>query len=387
MGRAVAVIGTGQTKHGRREDISYPDLVREAVKKVFEDAGITPNDVDGVVYGSMPSMMEGVAYNHFYFADALRVVGKPLLRTETCGSTGQSVAHTAIHWVASGMADVVLAIASEKENEGDAQATMMTILEPFLQVVVGGAPLAFSLQSREWMGYYHIDDAKAREAASIVSVDSHDGGLNNPLAHIRVKLSKEDVTNAPIITYPVRLYDVCPVSDGACAVIFASEEKAKKICKKPAWVKGLGFRGEEYFMGDSNKAVWQSTIEASKEAYKEAGITNPLKELDVAEVYNPFSYQELMFLECLGICPPGESPDYVIKGTFSPGGELPCDPSGGVLCTNPIGAAGLIRVAEAASQVTGKAGEHQVEGAKLALSHAMGGVMQFNGVTILGSEL
>ncbi|MEE9528713.1 MAG: hypothetical protein V3V88_01530 [Dehalococcoidia bacterium] len=387
MGRAVAVIGTSQTKHGRREDISYPDLVREAVKKVFEDAGITPNDVDGVVYGSMPSMMEGVAYNHFYFADALRVVGKPLLRTETCGSTGQSVAHTAIHWVASGMADVVLAIASEKENEGDAQATMMTILEPFLQVVVGGAPLAFSLQSREWMGYYHIDDAKAREAASIVSVDSHDGGLNNPLAHIRVKLSKEDVTNAPIITYPVRLYDVCPVSDGACAVIFASEEKAKKICKKPAWVKGLGFRGEEYFMGDSNKAVWQSTIEASKEAYKEAGITNPLKELDVAEVYNPFSYQELMFLECLGICPPGESPDYVIKGTFSPGGELPCDPSGGVLCTNPIGAAGLIRVAEAALQVTGKAGEHQVEGAKLALSHAMGGVMQFNGVTILGSEL
>ena len=387
MGRAVAVIGTSQTKHGRREDISYPDLVREAVKKVFEDAGITPNDVDGVVYGSMPSMMEGVAYNHFYFADALRVVGKPLLRTETCGSTGQSVAHTAIHWVASGMADVVLAIASEKENEGDVQATMMTILEPFLQVVVGGAPLAFSLQSREWMGYYHIDDAKAREAASIVSVDSHDGGLNNPLAHIRVKLSKEDVTNAPIITYPVRLYDVCPVSDGACAVIFASEEKAKKICKKPAWVKGMGFRGEEYFIGDSNKAVWQSTIEASKEAYKEAGITNPLKELDVAEVYNPFSYQELMFLECLGICPPGESPDYVIKGTFSPGGELPCDPSGGVLCTNPIGAAGLIRVAEAALQVTGKAGEHQVEGAKLALSHAMGGVMQFNGVTILGSEL
>jgi acetyl-CoA C-acetyltransferase len=387
MGRAVAVIGTGQTKHGRRDDLSYPDLVREAVKKVFEDAGITPKDVDGVVYGSMPSMMEGMAYNHFYFADALRVVGKPLLRTETCGSTGQSVAHTAIHWVASGMADVVLAVASEKEHEGDAQATMMTILEPFLQVVIGGAPLAFSLQSREWMGYYHIDDDKAREAASIVSVDSHDGGLKNPLAHIRVKLTKEDVSKAPIITYPVRLYDVCPVSDGACAVIFASEEKAKKICKKPAWVKGIGFRGEEYFIGDSNKAVWQSTIEASKEAYKEAGITNPLKELDVAEVYNPFSYQELMFLECLGLCPPGEAPDYVIKGTFSPGGELPCDPSGGVLCTNPIGAAGLIRVAEAALQVTGKAGEHQVEGAKLALSHAMGGAEQFNGITILGSEL
>jgi len=387
MGRAVAIIGTGQTKHGRRDDLSYPDLVREAVKRAFEDAGITSKDVDGVVYGSMPSMMEGVAYNHFYFADALQAMGKPLFRTETCGSTGQSVAHTAIHWVSSGMADIVLAAASEKEHEGDAQATMMTILEPFLQVTIGGAPVAFSLQSREWMGYYHIDEDKAREAASIVSVDSHDGGLKNPFAHIRIKLTKEDVSNAPIITYPVRLYDVCPTSDGACAVIFASGEKAKKICKKPAWVKGIGFRGEEYFIGDSSKAVWQSAIEASKEAYKQAGITNPLKELDVAEVYNPFSYQELMFLECLGLCPPGEAPDYVIKGTFSPGGELPCDPSGGVLCTNPIGAAGLIRVAEAALQVTGKAGEHQVEGAKLALSHAMGGAQQFNGVTIIGSEL
>ena len=181
MGRAVAVIGTGQTKHGRRDDLSYPDLVRQAVKAVFEDAGITPKDVDGVVYGSMPSMMEGVAYNHFYFADALQVVGKPLLRTETCGSTGQSVAHTAIHWIASGMADIVLAVASEKENEGDAQATMMTILEPFLLVVIGGAPVAFSLQSREWMGYYHIDDDKAREAASIVSVDSTMAALLIPL--------------------------------------------------------------------------------------------------------------------------------------------------------------------------------------------------------------
>jgi acetyl-CoA C-acetyltransferase len=285
------------------------------------------------------------------------------------------------------MADIVLVVASEKEHEGDAQATMMTILEPFLLPTIGGAPIAFSLQSREWMGYYHIDEDKAREAASIVSVDSHDGALKNPVAHIRVKLSKEDVSNAAIITYPVRLYDVCPVSDGACAVIFASEEKAKKICKKPAWVKGIGFRGEEYFYGDSSKAVWQSTIEASKEAYKEAGIINPLKELDVAEIYNPFSYQQLMFLECLGLCPPGEASDYVIKGTFSPGGELPCDPSGGVLCTNPIGATGLIRLAEAALQVTGRAGEHQVEGAKLALSHAMGGVEQFNGLTIIGSEL
>ena len=387
MARAVAIIGTGQTKHGRRDDVSYPDLVREAVKAAFEDAGITPGDIDGVVSGTMPSMMEGVAATHFYFADAMCEVGKPVLKSETCGSTGQSIAHTGYYWVASGMADIILAVGSEKEHEGDSQATMMTIPEPFFSVFGGGAPAAFSSQSREWMGHFNISEDKAREAAAIISVDCHDGGLKNPHAHIKMKVTVEDVMKSRIVTYPVRLLDVCPQSDGACAVIFASEEKAKKICKKPAWVKGVGFRGEEYFIGDSSKAVWRSAIDASNQAYKQAGITNPLEELDVAEIYNPFTYQQLMFLECLGLCPPGEAPEYVIKGVFSPGGKLPCDPSGGVLCTNPIGATGLIRLADAVLQVTGKAGAYQVEGAKLALSHAMGGAEQFNGITIVGAEL
>jgi acetyl-CoA C-acetyltransferase len=130
-----------------------------------------------------------------------------------------------------------------------------------------------------------------------------------------------------------------------------------------------------------------SATEAAKEAYGQAGIRNPLKELDVAEVYNPFTYQEMIFYECFGFCPRGEAPDYVLKGTFKKNGQLPCCPSGGTLCTNPIGATGLIRLAEAVLQVTGKAGARQVEGAKLALSHAMGGVDQFNAVTIVGSKL
>ena len=390
MGRAVAVIGTGQTRHGRRDDVTYPDLIRESVKVALADAGITPKDIDAVVYGSMPSMMEGVAYNHFYFADALQAVGKPILRTETSGSTGQSLAHTGIYWVASGMADIVLVVGSEKQHEGDAQATMMTIPESAYvenPAPLGGAPAGFSLQAVEWMGHHHIDEGKAREAAAIISLDCHNWALKNPKAHIRVKVTKEDIMNARVITYPTRLLDVCPSSDGACAVIFASEEKAKKICQKPAWVKGMGFSGTEYYYGDSSKAEWESGIIASKTAYKQAGISNPRKEIDVAEIYNPFSYQQLMFLECLGFCPFGEAPDYVLKGTFSPGGELPCDPSGGVLCTNPIGATALIRLAEAAMQVTGKAGEHQIEGAKVAFSHGMGGAIQFNAVTVVSSEL
>ncbi len=388
MGRAVAIIGVGQTRHGRRMDVSYPDLVREAVLRVFEDTGLSPRDIDGVVSGTMPSMMEGIALTHFYFSEAMQAVGKPILKTETCGSTGVSIAHTAYYWVASGLADLVLAVGHEKMNEGNSQATMTTVVEPFYQrYFISGAPGVFSMQSQMWTARYGIPEDKIRDAAAFISVTHHDSAFDNPYAHVKIKVTAEDVKTARVITYPIRLLDVCPNSDGACAVIFASEKMAKKIGRKAAWVKGVGYRGEEYFFGDSDKVVWESAIQAARQAYDQAGIKNPRKELDVAEVYNPFTYQEMLFYECFGFCDFGTSPDLVLKGTFSRKGSLPCDPSGGTLCTNPIGATGLIRVAEAAMQVTGKAGDHQVPGAKLALAHAMGGVDQFNGIMILGSKL
>lgn len=387
MGRAVAVVGIGQTKHGKRQDVCYPDLVREAVLAAHEDAGLVPGDIDGVVSGTMPSMMEGVAMSHLYFADAMGAVGKSLLKTETCGSTGVSLAHTAYYWVASGMADLVLAVGHEKMNEGDSQATMTTVCEPFYQrYFISGAPGVFSMQSQGWSTRFGIPEDKVREAAAHLSVTHHDSAFDNPYAHVKLRLTLDEVKNARVITYPIRLYDVCPNSDGACAVIFASADKARQLRSRPAWIRGIGYRGEETYFGDSDKAVWQSAITAAKEAYDQAGITDPLRQLDVAEVYNPFTYQEMLFYECFGFCEFGEAPDLVLQGMFARDGELPCDPSGGVLCTNPIGATGLIRVAEAALQVTDKAGEHQVPGAKLALAHAMGGVDQFNGVVIVGAE-
>lgn len=388
MGRPVGIIGVGQTKHGKRVDVSYPDMVREAVLAAFEDSGLTSDDIDGVVSGTMPSMMEGVAMTHFYFAEALQAVGKPILKTETCGSTGVSLAHTAYYWVASGQADLVMAVGHEKMNEGDSQATMTTVMDPYYQrFFLSGAPGVFSMQSQEWSVRFKIPEEKVREAAAYISVTHHDSAFDNPYAHLKLKLSMDDVKNAQVITYPIRLFDVCPNSDGVCAVIFASEEMVKKLGKKAAWVRGVGYRGEEQFFGDSDKAIWPSAVEAAKEAYNQAGITNPRKELDVAEIYDPFTYQEMLFYECFGFCDFGEAPDLVLDGVFGRKGELPCDPSGGVLCTNPIGATGLIRTAEAALQVMGRAGDHQVGGAKLGLAHAMGGIDQFNGVIIVGSEL
>ena len=273
MGKAVAIIGTGQTKHGRRSDVCYPDLVREAVTAALEDAGITLKDIDGVVLGTMPSMMEGVSSTHFYFAEAMGALRKPVLKVETCGSTGQSIGHCGFYWVASGMADIVLVVGSEKMSEGDGQATMTTVFDPFFQrTFAAGAPGVFTMQSMEWMYRFKIPEEKGREAAAMISVSNHDNAMDNPHAHIRTRVTMDDVKNARIITYPVRLLDVCPASDGACAVIFASQEMAKKICKKPAWIKGLGFRGEEFFYGESDKAVWMSATEAAKEAYQQAGI-------------------------------------------------------------------------------------------------------------------
>jgi acetyl-CoA C-acetyltransferase len=389
MGRPVAIIGVGQTNHGRRMDVSYPDLVREAVVRVYENTGLSPDDIDGVVSGTMPSMMEGVALTHFYFADAMKATGKPIMKTETCGSTGVSIAHTAFYWISSGMADLILAVGHEKMNEGDSQATMTTVVEPWYQrYFIAGAPGVFSMQSQMWSVRYGLDEAKVRDAAAFISVTHHDSAFDNPYAHIKMRVTMDDVKTARVITYPVRLLDVCPNSDGACAVIFASEEMVKKLgLKKAAWIKGIGYRGEEYFFGDSDKAVWESAVQAAKQAYDQAGIKDPRKELDVAEVYNPFTFQEMLFYECFGFCGLGEAPDLVLKGTFARDGELPCDPSGGTLCTNPIGATGLIRTAEAALQVMDKAGDHQIPGAKTALSHAMGGVDQFNGIMIVGSEL
>ena len=388
MAKAVAIIGTGQTQHGKRFDVSYPELVREAVSRALADAGITPGEVDGVVSGTMPSMMEGIALTHLYFADAMQAVGKPILKTETCGSTGMSIAHTAFYWVASGLADVVLAVGHEKMYEGDSQATMTTVADPWFQrAFIAGAPGVFSMQSNMWCSRYNISEEKLREAAALISVRNHLDAFDNPYAHVKVQITTEDVLKSRVITYPVRLLDVCPNSDGACAVIFASAEKAKKISKNPAWVKGVGYRGDESFFGDSDKARWDSAIEAAKEAYRQAGIVHPRQELDVAEVYNPFTFQEMLFYECFGFCDFGQACDLVLEGVFARGGELPCDPSGGVLCTNPIGATGLVRVAEAALQVTGKAGAHQIDGARLALAHAMGGASQFNGIMIIGKEL
>jgi acetyl-CoA C-acetyltransferase len=388
MGQAVAIIGTGQTKCGHRSDVSYPELVFEAVSMAFQDSGLSQEDIEAVVSGSMPPPMEGVHNPHLYWADAMGAKGKPLVRIATCGSTGISLAHAGFYHVASGLFDLVLVVGAEKMYEGNPQGTMATVADPFFQrPFLAGAAGIFSLQSNEWAHRYGLEEKRTRMAAAQLSVRNHTDALDNPYAHIKVKITIEDVLKSRVIAYPVRILDVCPASDGACAVIMASERMVKKLGANPAWIRGVGYCGEEAFFGEGDKVVWQSAINAGKTAYKQAGISNPRKELDVAEVYNPFTFQEMLFYECFGFCDFGKACELVEKGVVMKGGELPCDPSGGVLSTNPIGATGLQRVAEVALQVTNKAGDHQIPGARVGLAHAMGGLDQFNGIMIISNSL
>jgi len=195
----------------------------------------------------------------------------------------------------------------------------------------------------------------------------------------------ENVLSSPMLSYPVKLLDMCPRSDGACAVIFANEDKVDKITNKPAWVLATATRHNYTYFGDVDSGKMPTLYLASQEAYRIAGIKEPLKEIDLMELYIPYSFAGLRWIEALGVCGEGEAPRLVAEGVTDMGGELPINPSGGVLCTNPIGATGLLRAGEAALQIMGRADKRQVPEAKLALITGFGGCM-WSDVMILGAK-
>jgi acetyl-CoA C-acetyltransferase len=196
----------------------------------------------------------------------------------------------------------------------------------------------------------------------------------NPYAQEPLDITVEDVLKSEILASPVSVLDSKPpVSDGACALILTTEEKAKKITGKPIWVKGIGNCYDMHYLGDRDLANCDSLVTAAKRAYAMAGIQNPLRGIDVAEISEEYSYQELLWSEGLGFCERGEGGEFMEKGISQMTGKLPINPSGGILAGNPIGVAGAARVAEAVTQLRGEGGTRQVEGVKTALAHGFTG--------------
>ena len=377
MKHQAAVLGVGQTRHrSRRADVSIAGLCREAVDRALADAGIALAEIDAVVVGKAPDLFEGVMMPELYLADALGAVGKPLLRVHTAGSVGGATAIVATSLVEAGRHRRVLAVAFEKQSESNAMWAL-SITPPFSMPVLAGAGGYFAPHIRS---YIRRSGAPGHIGALVAVKDRRNGSLN-PYAHLQqADITLESVQASPMLWDPVRYDETCPSSDGACAVIIGDDAAARDTeagGRPVAWIRATAMRTEPTMFSGKDHVNPRAGADCAAALWRRAGITNPIEEIDCAEIYVPFSWFEPMWLENLGFAEPGKGWQLTEAGETEIGGKIPVNASGGVLSSNPIGASGLLRFAESALQVMGKAGAHQVAGARTALGHAYGGGSQY----------
>ena len=382
----VAVVGIGQTKHSAtRGDVSMAGLVREAALRALADAEMTWSDIDAVVIGKAPDFFEGVMMPELFLADALGCSGKPMFRVHTAGSVGGSTAIVASQLVSSGVHERVLTVAFEKQSESEAMWALSLPI-PFTPPLHAGAGGYFAPHIRSY-----IRRAKAPDhIGMLVALKDRQNGLKNPYAHLHEHdISFDSIKESMMLWDPIRYAETCPSSDGACALVLGSEKVADEAAaqgRKPAWIQGTAMRSEPTLSAERDTVLPLGGALCAADVYKQAGITNPRKDVDCVEMYVPFSWFEPMWLENLGFAEPGEGWKLTEDGVTALDGDLPVNMSGGVLCTNPIGASGMLRFAEAAMQVRGTAGEHQVDGVRKAVGHAYGGGSQFFAMWVVGAD-
>lgn len=370
--RRVAIVGTGQTFHkSHRPDVSGQELINEAVTRALEDADLMISEINAIVIGNMDHF-EGINYVDCWSVDGSGGFMKPIIKLTTGGTTGSTLAIGGYHMVASGLFDKVLIIGWEKNSESDTTGAITTAFDPIWdRLVFAGAISGLAVEAQAYMAKYGATD---RDAAR-VSVRDRRHACNNPYAQLQKEVTIEEVLASPMLADPIHLLDVCPRTDGACAVIMASEDVAEKICPVPDWIWGTANRHTNTYIGDVNWGELDSMSYASKELFAKAGIRDPRREIDVIELYQPYSFAGIIWIEDMGVAERGKGAEYIWSGATDMGGELPINPSGGVIACNPIGATGLIRCAEAALQVMGKADARQVPDVKIAVSTGFGGCM------------
>ncbi|MGB3771498.1 MAG: thiolase domain-containing protein [Rhodococcus sp. (in: high G+C Gram-positive bacteria)] len=381
-----AVLGTGQTPYvAKRLDVSMATLCREAIDKALQDASVTMDDIDAVVIGKAPDLFEGAMMPELAMADALGAVGKPLLRVHTAGSVGGSTGCVAASLVEAGVHRRVLTLSWEKQSESNAMWAL-SLPVPFTMPVGAGAGGYFAPHVRS---YIRQSGAPVHIGAMVAAKDRVNGS-RNPLAHLQQPdITVDKVMSSQMLWDPIRYDETCPSSDGACAMVIGDESAAQDVLdtgRKVAWIHATAMRTEPTTFSGRDQVNPQAGRQAAAALWEAAGITSPIDEIDVMEIYVPFSWFEPMWLENLGFAEQGTGWKLTESGATAADGSLPVNPSGGVLCSNPIGASGMIRFAEAARQVMGRADNHQVDGAKKALGHAYGGGSQYFSMWVVGSE-
>ncbi|MHB1488762.1 MAG: thiolase domain-containing protein [Acidimicrobiales bacterium] len=383
MSQRCAVLGVGQTRYSStRGDVSIAGLVREAALGALADAELSWSDIDAVVIGKAPDMFEGVMMPELYLADALGAVGKPMLRVHTAGSVGGSTALAAASLVQGGVHRRVLTVAFEKQSEADAMWALSRPM-PFAPPTLAGAGGYFAPLIRAYIRRSGAPD----HIGIMVALKDRLNALKNPLAHLRIEdISFDMVEQSAMLWDPIRYLETCPSSDGACAMVLGDESAVAGVPRPPAWVLATAMRSEPTMFAGRDAVNPQAGKDCVADLYRQAGITDPRREIDAAEIYVPFSWYEAMWMENLGFAAEGEGWKMTDEGATALGGDLPVNMSGGVLSSNPIGASGMIRFAEAAQQVRGQAGEHQVDGARRVMGHAYGGGSQFFSMWLVGSD-
>jgi len=382
MSERVAIVGVAQaTFRPKRADVNYSEMAYEVISQVLGETGLTiERDVDNAVSCSH-DIWDGQTISNIGITD---VIGGHLRNEEKMAMDGSTAVYYAAIGILSGEFDCTLVLAHTKMSQTNRNVINNTAFDPIYTRLLGlDFTSAGALQAARYMRVRNITD---RQVAKVV-VQNLANAVHNPVAHNKGRYTIEEVLNAPVVAAPLREMDIAPGTDGAVALIMASEEKAKRITSSPVWILGMGTSYDAHYLGDRDLSECRALEQAAARAYKMAGITDPAREVDVIELSEEFSYQELLWLEGLGICAHGEAGHLIDSGFTALDGELPVNPSGGLLSGVPANVAGLNRVAEAALQLRGDAEGHQIHNPKMAVAQGHSGFCgQHQCVIVLGKE-
>ncbi len=374
----VAVVGAGCSKFGENWDKSPEDMIVEAAFEAYEDAGLEDpqRQVEAVFCGAVyPS--RGTAE----VAEALKLFDRPISMVQNYCATGTDAFRYGVFSIAAGMYDTVLVVGFDKPKDRGVSG-------PSIQTAgVRGLPATpagwFSLCAAR---YFETYDA-GREDLARIAVKNHHNGTLAPKSMLKREITIEDVLNARMISWPFGLYDCAAQSDGAAAAVLTRRDLASSFRDDYVLVRAvaIALAPNPQSDPDFDFLSWKPTIYAAKQAYEQAGITDPFKQIDVAQVHDCFSLTELLTYEDLGFCKKGEAKEHIASGTFALEGELPVNTDGGLKSFgHPTGATGVRMIYENYKQLQGKAGERQLKNPQVALSHNIGGAPQACGIAIIG---
>ncbi|WP_019528262.1 acetyl-CoA acetyltransferase [Dasania marina] len=376
----VVIIGMGCTHFGERWDCSAEDLMVESFSECLADAGIARDQIEAAWFG-LSVDEQNLGKSALSLSETLRLPNIAATRVENMCATGTEALRGAVYAVAAGAYDVALALGVEKLKDtgygGLPERNKGTFDDLWFPSAT--APGSFAQFASAYVARHGMNMDKLKQAMAHVSWKSHENGILNEKAHLRSRVSIEKILNAPMISYPLGLYDCCGVSDGSACAIVTTPEKAAEMGKTGTLVSVKSMQlalsnGSEMSHDSWDGSYALTTRVASQKAYAEAGVSNPQRELDLIEVHDCFSITELVTMEDLGLSEVGHASEDILAGKFDRDGEVPCNVDGGLKCFgHPIGATGLRMTYEIYQQLHGRAGERQLNNPRLGLTHNLGG--------------